>query len=69
MKELLTSVGVNEEIESRLQANQSNKKTGQKRKNWKFYNALGATLGPKPTTRPPIVVDTLEGDGETGDFT
>ena len=45
----------------------SNNKTGQERKTRKFYDALNAILGPKPTTQPPIVVDTLEGDGETGD--
>ena len=45
----------------------SNNKTGQERKTLKFYDALDAILGPKPTTRPPIVVDTLEGDGEAGD--
>ena len=36
--------------------------TGEERKSWCFYEAVDSILGVKPTTRPPVVVDTLADD-------
>ena len=35
-------------------------KTGESRSNWKFFDTMDAVLGHRPTTRPPVVLDTSE---------
>ena len=35
-------------------------RTGENRSNWKFFDAIDAVLGHRPTTRPPVVLDTSE---------
>ena len=35
-------------------------KTGEKRITWKFYESLNSILANKPTTKPPIVLDTSD---------
>ena len=39
-------------------------KTGTGRKAWKFLNAMDDVIGDKPTTKPPVVIDTLEDNTE-----
>ncbi len=34
--------------------------TGQNRSKWKFFDAMDAVLGHRPTTRPSVVLDTSE---------
>ena len=35
-------------------------KTGETRSNWKFFDAIDAVIGHRPTTRPSVVLDTSE---------
>ena len=44
-----------------------NKQTGNKRKTWKFMEALDEVLGDRPATKPPIVIDTSSENQENGD--
>ena len=37
----------------------SNSRTGESRSKWKFFECMDAILGCKPSTRPPVVLDTL----------
>ena len=39
----------------------SNAKSGEDRKTWRFYDAMDDILGAKPTTRPQVVLDTYLG--------
>ena len=39
-------------------------KTGEDRKEWEFFDGLDDILGTKPSTQPPIVIDTSEATGE-----
>ncbi len=35
-------------------------KTGTGRNNWRFLDALDAVIGDKPSTKPPVVIDSLD---------
>ena len=35
-------------------------KTGEQPSTWEFFDAIDAILGTKPSTRPPVVIDTSE---------
>ena len=35
-------------------------KTGEQSSTWEFFDAIDAILGTKPSTRPPVVIDTSE---------
>ena len=35
-------------------------KTGKQPSTWEFFDAIDAILGTKPSTRPPVVIDTSE---------
>ena len=37
----------------------SNSRTGESRSKWKFFEYMDAILGCKPSTRPPVVLDTM----------
>ena len=37
----------------------SNSKMGESRSDWKFFEYMDAILGCKPSTRPPVVLDTM----------
>ena len=39
--------------------------TGRGRTKWKYYDALDEVLGPRPATRPPLVIDSTSEDSPT----
>ena len=41
-----------------------NDKTGEDRKEWKYFDAIDDILGSKPSTKPEVVVDTLQDETE-----
>ena len=46
----------------------THKITGTGRKNWRFYKAMDSVIGHKPAVKPPVVLDTSEGNTCDDDF-
>jgi len=45
-----------------------NKQTGNERKTWHFYEAMNPVMADKPTSNPPVMIDTLlESQDNTAD--